>query len=72
MKTNMKSTIKNITPDAIRVCIMATLQRFPVTIGYTALFALVAMTFVWHPNLVEGVQQVNILSWPKELCLLLT
>lgn len=66
----MKSSIKNITPDAIRDCILATLQRFPVTIGYTALFALVAMTFVWHPNLVEGAQQVNILFFLAEGALL--
>ena len=67
---NFMQIMNTITPDAIRSCVLSTLKRFPVTIGYTALFTLVAMTFVWHPDLMEGMQQVNILAFLFEGALL--
>ena len=61
---------KNITPMAVKDCIVQTTKRFPVTIGFTAAFALFAMTVVWHPDLLTDAAKVDILCYLAEGALL--
>lgn len=59
-------TIKNITPMAVKDCLIRTAKRFPITIGFTAAFAIFAMVIVWHPDLLNESTQIDALCYLAE------
>lgn len=54
----------------VQICLKRTFRRFPVTIVFTALFAIAAMTLVWHPDLLLPSRQFNLLAYLVEGTLL--
>lgn len=59
-------TITNITPMAVKDCLIRTAKRFPITIGFTAAFAIFAMVMVWHPDLLKESTQIDVLCYLAE------
>ena len=63
-------TIQDITPMAVKDCLIRTAKRFPITIGFTTAFAIFAMAMVWHPDMLEESTKIDVLCYLAEGILL--
>ena len=62
--------LSNLSVLRVQICLKRTFRRFPVTLVFTALFTIAAMTLVWHPDLLLPSRQFNLLAYLAEGTLL--
>ena len=63
-------SIKTFDPMAVKDCLVKTVNRFPLTVAFTAAFAIFAMAMVWHPDLLARSTKADVLCYLAEGALL--